>query len=509
MTNTDVLVVGAGPAGLALACGLRQHGVAVRVLDQQAGPATTSRANILHARGVEVLDRLGALGDLEQGAVRAATITTYLNQQPVVTMRFGDPGLRTARPALLVSQATVEAELRQRLHELGGSVEWNTRVLDATVQRDGVLARLGEGSTVDAAWLVGCDGAHSAVRKIAGIAFPGAPVADEWLLADVHADWDADRGGTHGWVHRDGIVGAMPMRGVDGSDDLWRLLAYQPLPEGAQLGDEEVLDVLRRIVPERTGQDPRIRDAEWTSVFRVHRRLADSYRSGRVLLAGDSAHLHSPFGGQGMLTGLGDAENLAWKLALVVHGRADDRLVDTYEAERRPLATNVLRSTSAVTRINAGRGGFARFLRDRVLVPLLATAPVQRRATRLAAQLWVSYRQGPLGGSGPARGIRAGDRVPDLAVTRPDGTTTRLHAELGGRWALVAPASGAAACVALARERLGENVRYLTRPPANRPVANGDVLLVRPDAHLAWRGRPDAIRLGRWLDAALNHGRVS
>lgn len=147
-------------------------------------------------------------------------------------------------------------------------------------------------------------------------------------------------------------------------------------------------------MPERTGQAVTVGDAEWLSVFTVHRRLADRYRNGRILIAGDAAHAHAPFGGQGMLTGIGDAENLAFKLALVVRKLASDKLIDTYEAERRPLATEVLRGTSAVTRVNVASNRIGRFLRDHVTTRLFGLAFIQRWTTYTASQLWVTYRRG-------------------------------------------------------------------------------------------------------------------
>ncbi len=202
-------------------------------------------------------------------------------------------------------------------------------------------------------------------------------------------------------------------------------------------------------MPERTGRaDIRIKDAVWTSAFRIHRRLADTYRRGRIFLAGDAAHIHSPLGGQGMVTGMGDAENL----------------------------------------------------RNRVLVPVANLPAVQRRAGQLASQLWATYRRGPLGGGGVARRRpRPGDRVADLICLRPDGSATRLHAELGRRWALLSPGGDTYACLKEARERLGDTVTALTRDSGTQQ----DVWLIRPDAHLAWRGRPPAARLGPWLDQVL------
>lgn len=518
----EVLVVGAGPTGLALACGLRLHGVDVRVIDKALGPATTSRANFLHGRGSEVLDRLGALGALPREAGRAAQITTYLGDRPMMRLRFGDPGLRTVAGPMVVSQAKVEAELRRRLTELGVEPEWGVGLHSADQDDDGVSATLTEGSTVRAKWLVGADGTGSTVRRLAGITAPGAKLSERFLLADVRLDIDLDRSGTSGWLSPEGLVGLMPMPDPDARDparhgDLWRVFAYDPGAEsGRRLPDEEILERVTALLPERTGKAVAVRSADWLSEFTIHRRLADSYRAGRMLIAGDAAHAHAPFGGQGMLTGLGDAENLAWKLALVTEGTARVALLDTYEAERRPLATDVLRGTSAVTRVDVARSTAGRFVRDRVLVRAFSAAWVQRLATRAASQLWVSYRRGPLGTrpAGRLRGRpRPGDRVDSHDCTRLDGTTTRLNAELGGRWVLVVPAAGARQGRRQGTEpdpsavvtALGRHVTVLRRVPGDTRH-DGEAWLVRPDGHLAWRGT-DLADAAAWLRTVLTTGR--
>jgi 2-polyprenyl-6-methoxyphenol hydroxylase-like FAD-dependent oxidoreductase len=498
MPHVDVIVVGAGPAGLAAACGLLEHGVRVRVVDKANGPATTSRANFLHARGSEVLDRLGALGDLPDRSVRAMQITTYLGDKPMMRIRFGDPGLNTAAPPMVISQAAVEAALRNRLSELGGEIEWRAPLLDLSQDDAGVVAALGTGENVYAAWIVGCDGAASTTRRLAGIGFPGVKLTERFLLADVRLDWDLDRSGTTGWIHPAGMIGVMPMPG-----ELWRVIAYDPPQSDEKPSEQEIFTRLEAILPERSGCDVRIQGAEWLSMFSVHRRLADTYRRGRVLIAGDAGHTHAPFGGQGMLTGLGDAENLAWKLALVIGGQADDALLDTYEAERRPLAAEVLRSTSAVTKLNVASSPIGRFIRDQLVARIFNLAAVQRWATYQTSQLWVSYRRGPLAErSLSARKPRPGDRVADLPCIRLDGTSTRLHAELRGHWALLSSDIDAA-LTDTASTRLGDRVTILRRLDGG----SSDAFLVRPDGHLAWRGaRPE--ELDRWLQRALTDGRV-
>ncbi|PSK98855.1 4,5-epoxidase [Murinocardiopsis flavida] len=506
----NVLVVGAGPTGLALACALAAQHVPVRVVDRADGPSATSRANILHARGVEVLDRLGALGDLPEQALAPQGIAMHAQGRRLTTMRFA-PMAEDSSQALFISQAQVEGELRRRLAELGTEVEWGIRITGVEQDADGVTVHTAEGPPLRADRVVGCDGAHSAVRQAAGIDFPGVSVVERFLLADVHATWDRDRSMSSGWFHRDGLVLAMPMRTKDeernGSGDLWRLMADLPPSEtGERLGEQQILDRFAELIPVRSGEaGPKVSDPVWTSVFRVHRRLAADYRCGRVLLAGDAAHIHSPIGGQGMNTGIGDAENLGWKLALVSHGRAGDALLDTYTAERRPLAAEVLSTTTTNTRLLVGEGAVTRLVRDYALIPLLGMPAMQRKATAAASQLWVTYRKGPLGGRTAKGGLRPGDRIPDRECRRDDGTPVRLTRALGAGWVLLAPdAAPVPELAAAARERLGAGVAVL-HPGAGCPESGA--LLVRPDGHLAWRGST-AEGLRRWLAAALETGSV-
>jgi 2-polyprenyl-6-methoxyphenol hydroxylase-like FAD-dependent oxidoreductase len=463
--ETSVVVAGGGATGLVLACGLLASGIDVRVLDSADEPATTSRALGLQARGAEVLDRVGALGDLPERSIGIQRVVVSLNGEQAAVLRLGLSARGARTPGLLVSQAEIEARLRQRLGELGGKVEWGTRV-DAVHQETGSVLLDTTGGAVRAQWVVGCDGAHSTVRKAAGFDFPGVPIAENFLLADVRADLPLDREAAAVWLRGEEIFAAFPLPG-----GVWRLMAHAD-------ASEDVAATVASLMRSRAGLDPdAVREWRWTSVFRINRRLVTDYRRQRVLLAGDAAHIHSPLGGQGMNTGMGDAENLAWRLALVAAGRAEPALLDGYQRERRPVAADVLSATSGLTGLVLGEGRFARLLRDRVLLPLVNRHVVQRMIWQRASQLKVSYAAHRFG-----RRPRVGDRVAQCA---PDN---------GFRWTLTAPPGRAGeACAELAGRRLGEvDVRV-------RPATRAS--LVRPDAHLAWRGKPE--ELDAYLDGVL------
>ncbi|WP_433302118.1 FAD-dependent monooxygenase [Actinoplanes sp. CA-030573] len=469
----SVLVVGAGPTGLVMACALLEAGVPVRLIDAAPGLATTSRALGLQPRGVEVLDRLGALADLPERGLPMRAVVIHVDGAEITRLRVGGRTKLVSRPGVVISQAEIEGALRRRLTQLGGRVEWNNPLTE--------LPATG--------WVVGCDGAHSQVRKAAGIGFPGVPLIERFIVADLHADLPLPRDAVSTWLAGDQMFALFPLPG----GDLWRVL----MPEPAGTADDaDPESLVTAALPERTGLPAAaITGFAWTSRFRIHRRLADTYRAGRVLLAGDAAHIHSPMGGQGMNTGMGDAENLAWKLALVERGHADETLLDTYEAERRPIAEEVLGNTSSMTRVMLGRTVIERLMRDHVVVPLMNRPFVQRLITEASSQLRVSYKAGPLGSAYPriGRGPYEGDRIPDRPCIRADGSPTRLHAELGGRWAVL---TGDETAARVARRHLGD-----TAVVTLRCAGVDQTYLVRPDAHLACRG--DADRLRAWFSRTL------
>jgi 4,5-epoxidase len=509
-SEPEVLIAGAGPTGLTLACGLLAGGVAVRVVDKAFRPAETSRALGLQPRGIEVVERLGALNGLPDRALQVEQIVVHINGKQAASVRVGQPTALVTRPGLVISQAEVEAELRRRVTELGGQIVWGREVASAGQDSDGVIVGLADGGQSRVSWLVGCDGAHSRVRQLAGIGFPGVPLAERFLLVDVHADLPLSRHSIYVWLAGDSVFGAFPLPG----QDLWRLMApaADPGSETDLVSDHAVLAEIARLLRERTDCDPSlIRDAEWVTSFRVHRRLADTYRNGRILLAGDAAHVHSPFGGQGMNTGIGDAENLAWKLAMVVNATADHALLDSYEAERRPIAAGVLKWTGASGNLILGNHVFARLLRDRVIIPLMNKASTQRRVWETVSQLKVTYRNGPLGRPGrkwlSGQGPLPGDRVPDIECARAEGGGgTTLHAELGNKWALLMPrrlVDGEYSAVVA--NRLGDDGMVALVADHD---SEGEVMLVRPDAHLGWRGPADPDALDRWLTAVAQQGRA-
>jgi 4,5-epoxidase len=487
---SSVVVVGAGPSGLAASSALCAAGVDVRTLDAALAPATTSRALGLQPRGIEVLDRIGAIGKLREHAVPLSRTIFLANGRQLAELSWVDPTRQGPPNPIVISQADIEASLRDRLADAGGTVEWGRQVVSVEDTGENALVRLNDGSVIRTQWVIGADGAHSVVRKSAGIEFPGIPRFELMFIADVCADLDSPRDAVAFWVSPMGVMGAFPLPG----ENVWRLMAPAADPDRRDCAPQDIVSELETGLAHHGGGI--IRSVGWASSFRIHRRLADSYRHGRLLLVGDAAHIHSPVGGQGLNTGIGDAENLAWKLALVLKGRAHDDLLDSYEAERRPIAAEVLSNTSDVTGLLVGGQARTRLLRDRVVVPMLNKRWVQRHIADKASQLSVTYRGGPLGIKPWLRalavslpGLQPGDRMPDAEYPCDDGNVVRLYSVLGPGWAFLGPQ----ALGAIAKARLCEIVML---------PADGDGLLVRPDGHLAWRGS-DPRLLAVWLDTAL------
>ncbi|MFC7448315.1 FAD-dependent monooxygenase [Rhodococcus daqingensis] len=501
----SVTIVGAGPTGLTLACGLLMRGVEVRIVDAAPGPTTTSRAIGLQPRGAEVLRRIGALGTLPEEALAMQRMCINTDRREVLSFDVDEIFHQAGYgPLMLVSQAPIEASLRRRFAQLGGVIEWATAVVAASQDSTGTWVELSSGERLRSDWLVGCDGAHSIVRRSADIEFRGTARVERFWMADAYVNTSADHGTYSMWMHNEGVVHAFPLPSA-GRQDLWRLAADAPLDRTSEPSEQEVLEFLGGAVTRRTQMtDLSFKSVQWATSFRIRQRLADRYRRGRMLIAGDAAHIHSPIGGQGMNTGIGDAENLAWKLALVSSGRASEALLDTYAAERRPVARASVAATGAATRATLSRNPLADWLRTGVLSLLAGRRFVQDRIASSVSQMSVSYRRGPLGSRRVVdRGPIPGDRVPNLRL----GGGGALHDVLDGRWAVVATDADTAERYAdRARTRLGQGAVVPLTPMENRIPASSEVMLVRPDGHLAVRtSRPPEV-LDRWLQRMLENG---
>lgn len=384
----DVLVVGAGPTGLTLACELLRHGLRVRIIDEAEGPTTVSKAIVVHARTLETLRAMGCAEALIAKGQKLHGATLWSNGAAVVRADFDE--LETQYPFILSTpQRETEAVLLDLLAKLGGAVERSTKLVSFKQDGTGVTAALTKGEAAEsarAAWMVGCDGARSVVRKGLDLPFEGSTYEDRFILADVRIAWDARDDRIAGYFADDGLVACFPL-----PDKRWRVIVTSAGSEDR--ADAPTLEEIQGVFARRTGTGATLSDMVWSSRFRIHCRQVTSYRDDRVMLAGDAAHIHSPAGGQGMNTGMQDAHNLAWKLAEVHRGEARMRLLDSYHEERHEVGQTVLRGTDVATRVGTLKGAALKGVRDEFARFLTSIELVQQRVAREVAELSVGYER--------------------------------------------------------------------------------------------------------------------
>ncbi|QMV21309.1 FAD-binding protein [Streptomyces sp. SCUT-3] len=509
--DVDVLVVGAGPTGLTAACEALRHGLTVRIVDRRPGRSAFSRALVLHARTLEVLDTTGVADRLLAEGTRIAALNAGGGRGGGRCRR---PARRPARIDLLdlpwgdtdhpfwlsVPQYATERVLEERLGELGGAVEWQVS-FDALRARadpadpagpdhpvEAVLVHAdGAAETVVPRRLVGCDGGRSRVRESAGLRLDRSASGATFVLADVGTTAPLPEDEGHVFLGPEGLLLIVPVP----EPGRWRIIAHLPgaSPDRPVTVDEPFLDELVR---RRAGIDFGSHDVVWTSQFDLAHGLADRYRAGPVLLAGDAAHVHSPVGGQGLNTGVQDAHDLLWRIAAARRAgsaRAADLLLDGYGTERRAVARAMVRGTTRATAVLTARGAAVRGLLGAVAPVLLALPAVRARLGRDVGMLETAYPDNPpavLAGSSGA----AGRRMPD-PLLRGGGRLHRLLDPLGFTWVVrgrpgeappdpAAPRWAGVRVVLLPDDALAERLRL--------PAGTGRVLLVRPDRCVAAEG---------------------
>ena len=385
----NILVVGAGPVGLTLACELLRHGVACRVVDKSLDRHTQSRATDIHGRTLEVFFQMGVLPAFEAKVARRGSLAIVNDGEALVEASFSDMDPRFGYPAGLC-QSDTEEILLQHLADLGGSIDRGVRLADLREGRHGVTATLLHADhtwredTYD--WVVGCDGAHSAVRRALGAQFDGRTFEEGFFLADVQYKSDRSSDELAIYTSEHGIMVVLPIPGAT--------RVFGDVPAGWP--DPPDLATIQEAVRQRSAGKAEVLSLGWAALFHVHTRMVQQYRKGRVFLAGDAAHIHSPVGGHGLNLGVQDAHNLAWKLALVAEGLAKPALLDSYDAERRPMARAVLFETDLQTRGAMVRMPWVHAAMGRLVGLAMKLDPVRQRFLSHILEVDVAYPDSPL-----------------------------------------------------------------------------------------------------------------
>ncbi|TDR94954.1 FAD-dependent monooxygenase [Enterovirga rhinocerotis] len=466
-----VLVAGAGPVGLTMAAELARYGIAVRIIDASPHQTETSKALVLWSRTLELMDRMGCTAPFLDAGLRARGAAIRSDGALLGTPRF-DAIASAYNYALMIPQRDTERLLTDHLRSLGVEIEREVELTGFTARETGVEATLrhvdGREEVVQADWLIGCDGAHSTVRHGLGATFAGSAQGDDWLLADIRIEGPkappSDELSIH--FHPDGPFVVFPLPGGRA-----RVVAPVGKSDPSRPRDAPTLAEVQALADARAGGGFRLTDPVWLSNFRINERKVADYRYGRVFLAGDAAHIHSPAGGQGMNTGMQDAINLAWKLAMVVRGSADPVLLDSYSAERSAVGDMVLRNATRLTAAATLSRPAARFLRDAVMRFLLGFKAVRAGMVSTMSEINIAYPNSPLS-HGSGGGTRWDPRH-DRGAPPGSGREPRfvLYTDDAARGA-----------------GLAARFPSLLEAEPRKPVVPGTLVIVRPDGYVGLSG---------------------
>lgn len=473
--DTDVLIVGAGPVGLFLANECARRGLRWRLIEARSSQSVHSKALAIFPRTLEIFDMAGVVAPFLVAANRVKSVAVMAHGRTLAHMRFAPE--ESPYPFIaMVPQDVTEKLLVEELRRKGGAVEYNTTFLSADQQDDHVRVTVeskGESAQLRASFVVGCDGAHSAVRHLLKLPFEGVEYDDSLALADIETNDTLAADELQLCPSEFGPVAIFPM-----SATRRRIVATIAHTEG----DAPSLELVQRILRQRAPRGIEVRGLRWSSYFRIHHRHVAQMRNDRMFIAGDAAHIHSPFGGRGMNTGLHDVWNLVWKLDLSLRGHGNGQLLDSYTAERIPVIKDVIETTHLLTKVMGTPSRFGQALRDTVIPMVSRLAPFQHAFVQRLSELGIAYRGSPIV-EGPGKryldnSMRGGTGIGSRFLLVYDDETDPLTAE--------------------AARQLGEAFSDILEL---RPARGSAMILVRPDGYIACaapsRGGPRALGLVR------------
>jgi 2-polyprenyl-6-methoxyphenol hydroxylase-like FAD-dependent oxidoreductase len=542
----DVLIIGAGPTGLTAAAEAVRHGLSVRIVDDRKSRSIHSKALVLHSRSLEVFADMGFIDQVLQNGQEFRALNIYAEGKPLTRIDFHTIDWQDAIYPfwLSIPQSETERCLEEHLARLGVQVERQTKLTELTQQDDRVqvtLSRIDDAGEIvseevaEASWLIGCDGARSSTRKLSHIPYEGTTADELFILGDVQIEWEQSEDEGYNFMSNDGILLVVPLP----QPKQVRVIAHMP---ALSVGEEPeiTLELLQSLMDQRTGMNARLYDLQWRSSFSVKHMVAANHRQGRVFLAGDAAHIHSPVGGQGLNTGIQDAYNLIWKLALVHQGKGTEKLFDSYEAERHQVAAETIKQVRLATKIVTLKNPISRILRNQLAAILINTDAVQNRFGRDVGMLDINYRNSPIVseevvrrqpiqqmrqmlGNGDAqfgKGPSSGDRAPNVLFSDEKGAPHSLVDYLYGTEHTLLLFSDLndphpSQTLQQVQERVAQQYAgiircYLvTTAVSPKPTWNGDLIfdkdgaihrrygageealyLIRPDHHIGYRSQP-------------------
>jgi 2-polyprenyl-6-methoxyphenol hydroxylase-like FAD-dependent oxidoreductase len=519
LNKPEVLIVGAGPTGLMMACQLALNGVTFRIIEKNSGPTTQSRALAIHARSMEIFSQMGLAEKFIAQGKKARAINYVVNGKVKQQIRLEEFGKEmTEFPFILIlDQSKTEQLLLDFLNGFEIQVEWNTELTTFEQTNDrvrSILAYNNKQESLETSYLIGADGAKSKVREVLNIPFEGKTYQQSLFVLDCKVD--ANLKDDEGYIAFSKYSLAAIFRLPDG-----RCRIISLVPPEFNRKDTITFDDVEKTFASRMQMDIKLSDPKWISIYRSHHRCTANFRKGRCFLVGDSAHVHSPVGGQGMNTGLQDAYNLAWKLAFVIQGKAKPALLETYEEERLPTAKDLVKSIDRVFSLVTSENIFFRFIRMHIspkVLTLLRINPLARFAFRKLSQIGIRYEHSSLTqmaslGKFPSKAPKPGERFPFLLFMDASGKESTIQSMVNGiSFQLILflvnegdkrfdsidnIAHSFAGAVSVTLIQLNERTIEVYKALG---MQNGGYYLIRPDMHVAYRSTViDKVHLNNYL----------